>query len=167
MRTRKLVLASLFVAAALGLYGLECAIPPIVPVPGVKPGIANIVTLVCIYLLGKKEAFAVLMLRIFLSSILFGQAMSLTFSLAGGLLSFSVMCLLSKYMSEDNMWAVSVFAAFAHNLGQIAVAILITGQIAVAYYFLFLVISSVITGCFNGICALYSVRIMKNSQLLK
>jgi len=167
MKTRKMVLASLFVAVALGLYGLECTIPPVVPIPGVKLGIANTITLVCVYTIGKKEAFAVLMLRIFLSSLLFGQAVSLMFSLTGGILSFATVCVLSKFMSEDNLSAVSVFAAFAHNIGQIIVAMLITRQLAVAYYFLALIISSVVTGYFNGICAHYTVKFVKNSQITK
>jgi len=167
MKTKKLVLASLYVAIALGLYGLECAIPPILPIPGIKLGIANTVTLVCMYTIGKKEAFAVLILRIFLSSLLFGQAVSLMFSVTGGLLSFATVYLCSKFMSEDNMGAISVLAAFAHNAGQIIVAILITRQIAVAYYFLILVISSIVTGYFNGICAIYTVKFVKNAQIIK
>ena len=139
-------------------------VPPLVPVPGVKLGLANVVTLVCLYILGTKVSFAVLIIRIGIASLLFGQPLSFVFSIFGGLLSFAVIAILKKLFDADNIWAISVFGAFAHNLGQIIAAIIITAQLSVAYYFLFLVISSVVTGVFTGICAQY---VIKNFKKLK
>lgn len=153
MKTKKLVLISLFVCLSITVYAIEGLIPTLVPVPGVKLGLANIITLTAIYILGKKEAFLILILRIALTTVLFGQVMSLWFSLAGGVLSFGIMALLSRFMDECNIWAISVFGAFGHNIGQIAVAVIVTRQLAVAYYFLFLVISSIVTGILTGVCA--------------
>ena len=76
MNTRKTVLVALMACLALGIYALESIVPPIVPIPGVKLGLANVVTLVAIYVLGCRAAFATLLIRIVLSSLLFGQAMS-------------------------------------------------------------------------------------------
>lgn len=157
----KLVLVSLMSAIAMGIYALESLIPPIVPIPGVKLGLANVVTLVAIYLLGSKSAFFVLFIRILLTSLLFGHPVSFVFSLCGGLLSFAVMAVLKRFMEPYNIWAISVFAAFAHNFGQVAAAVVITQELAVAYYFLFLVISSVVTGVFTGICAQTSIKKLK------
>ncbi len=156
-----LVLISVMASLSLGLYALESLIPPIIAVPGVKLGLANVITLVCIYIIGTKNALAVLLLRIFLSAIIFGQPVSLTFSLFGGLLSFFAMAVLKRLLCEENIWAISVFGAFFHNLGQIIAAVIITGEITVAYYFLILIISSVITGVFTGICAEYAVKKLK------
>lgn len=153
-----LVFVSVMAALSLGLYTLESLIPPIVPIPGVKLGLSNIITLICIYIMGTKLAFAVLFIRIFLSSILFGQPVSLIFSLFGGFLSFAVMTLLKRIFDKSNIWAISVFGAFAHNFGQILAAVVITSELSVAYYFLFLIISSVVTGVFTGICAQTAVK---------
>ena len=153
-----LVLVSVMAALSLGLYALESLIPPIVPVPGVKLGISNVITLICIHIIGTKKAFAVLLIRIFLSSLLFGQPVSLVFSLFGGILSFVVMAILIRFFDKSNIWAVSVFGAFSHNFGQIIAAVIITRELTVAYYFLFLIISSVVTGVFTGICAQTAIK---------
>lgn len=161
MKEKKLssmVFVSVMAALSLGLYALESLIPPIIPVPGVRLGLSNVITLICIYIIGRKAAFAVLLIRIFLSSLLFGQPVSLVFSLFGGVLSFAVMALLKRFFDKSNIWAISVFGAFSHNFGQIIAAILITSELSVAYYFLFLVISSVVTGVFTGICAQTAIK---------
>lgn len=165
MKSSKLTLTSVIAAISIGVYAVESLIPPIVPFPGVKLGLANAITLIALYVLGAKCAFGVLFVRIFISSLLFGHPISLIFSISGGLISFGVMFFLKKFMSEDNIWAISVFGAFAHNLGQIAVAIVITGQLSVSYYFLLLVISSVVTGVFTGICAQSAVKKLKKVSL--
>ncbi|MBR3932854.1 MAG: Gx transporter family protein [Clostridia bacterium] len=165
MRSSKLVLTSVIAAISLAVYALESLIPPIVPVPGVKLGLANAITLIALYVLGAKCALQVLAVRIFIASLLFGQPVSWIFSISGGLLSFGVMFFLKRFVDDCNIWALSVFGAFAHNLGQIVVAIVITGQIEVAYYFLILVISSVITGVFTGICAQSAIKKLKKINL--
>ncbi len=165
MNTRKIVLVALMACLALGIYALESIVPPIVPIPGVKLGLANVVTLVAIYVLGYKAAFATLLMRIVLSSLLFGQAMSFLFSLAGGVLCWAVMCLASRLLDSSQVWIVSVFGALFHSAGQIIVAIAVTSQLAVAYYFLFLIISSIIAGTFTGICASYCIKLVNNKFL--
>ena len=166
MKSSKLVLTSVIAAISLGVYAIESLIPPIIPIPGVKLGLANAITLIALYVLGAKCAFGVLFVRIFVSSLLFGQPISLIFSISGGLMSFGVMFFLKRFMDEENIWAISVFGAFAHNLGQIIAAIIITGQLGVAYYFLFLVISSVVTGVFTGLCAQNAIKKLKNLKFL-
>lgn len=163
---RKIVLTALFACVAMGLYALESCLPPVIPVPGVKLGLANIVTLIVFYVLGKKYAFSQLVLRIAMTALLFGHVMTLAFSIAGGIFSFALLCIVSRFLDEDAMWATGVFCAFAHNAGQILVAVFITSQCAVMYYMLFLVISSVITGIFTGLSAKYCVRIIKKLKLL-
>jgi len=161
MKSSKLVLTSVIAAISIAVYILESLVPPIVPVPGVKLGLANAITLIALYILGAKCAFGVLLVRIFISSLLFGQPVSLMFSISGGLLSFGVMFFLKHIMCDDNIWAISVFGAFAHNFGQIVSAVIITSQLEVAYYFLILIISSVITGVFTGVCAQSAIKKIK------
>ncbi len=167
IHTKKLVLISLMASLSLGLYSLESLIPPLVPVPGVKLGLANVITLICLYIINIPGAFAVLFIRIGLSSLLFGHPMSFIFSLSGGLFSFAVMVILKKIMSRDNIWAISVFGAFAHNIGQILAAIIITSQLSFMYYFLVLIISSILTGVFTGVLAQNFIKKYKNVFLSK
>lgn len=163
---RKIVLVALFACVAMGLYALESCIPPLIPVPGVKLGIANTITLIVFYSMGKKAAFAQLVLRIMLTALLFGHFMTLSFSITGGVFSFVAVCVCARFVDETQLWATGVFAAMAHNLGQILIAILITGQPAVSYYFLVLIISAIVTGLFTGVCAAKSIKLIKNLRLL-
>ena len=161
INSKKITRTALLITMAVLLGYVESLFPPIVPVPGIKLGLANVITLICLYIIGTKLAFAVLLLRIFLSALIFGQPISLAFSLFGGLLSFFAMSVLKRFLCDENIWAISVFGAFFHNLGQIIAAVIITGELSVAYYFLVLIISSVITGAFTGICAGCAVKKLK------
>ena len=88
--TRKLTTLSLLAAIALALYAVESALPPIVPIPGIKLGLSNIITLVVLWKYSAKDAFFVLLVRILLATMFFGQAMSLLYSLSGGILCLFV-----------------------------------------------------------------------------
>ena len=91
MSVRKTVVLALFTTLSLAIFAIESAIPPLVPVPGIKLGLANVVTLILLRHFRARDAFLVLISRILLSAFLFGQALSLLYSLAGGLLSLCVM----------------------------------------------------------------------------
>ena len=92
LATKKLTTLSLLSAIALALYAVESALPPIVPIPGIKLGLANIITLVVLWKYYAKDAFFVLLVRILLAPLFFGQAISLLYSLAGGLLCMDIIC---------------------------------------------------------------------------
>lgn len=158
MNTKKMVLIALYTAMALGIYALESILSPLIPLVGVKLGLSNVVVLVAIYTLGKREAFLVLMLRIALSFLLFGNAMSALFSLGGGLLCFGAMSVVSAFLDKTQIWAVSITGAIFHSLGQIIVAYFVTGQKEIFYYLAVMILSSVITGLFTGLCATYSIK---------
>lgn len=134
--------------------------PPVVPIPGIKLGLSNAVTLTAIYLLGKRDAGIILFLRILLGSLFAGNISSLIFSLCGGTLCYIIMCLLSK-MPKDKIWVVSIFGAVAHNMGQILAAIFVMKSIAVLWYFPYLLISAVITGLFTGILSQLTFKKIK------
>jgi len=165
MKARKTVLVALFSCMALSIYALEMLIPPIVPVPGIKLGLSNVVVLVALYILGRKEAFLVLILRIGLSFLIFGQAMSFLFSLGGGLLCFFAISLSFGFLDKSQIWAVSMLGAVFHSLGQIIVAVAVTSQPGVAYYFLFMLIFSLLSGLFTGLCAKYSIRFLEKKVI--
>ena len=92
--------------------------------------------------------------------------MAFLFSMTGGLLAFCVSALLHRRFAPEQMWVVSVFAAVAHNLGQLAVAMAVMGTTAIGYYLPVLLISGVITGAFTGFCGQFTyVRLAKSLQI--
>lgn len=151
MKTGKLTMMSMLLALALIIFIIESALPPLAPIPGIKMGLANVITLVSLLWLGKKEAFTILILRIVLGTIFTGSIMSIAYSLAGGILCFGVMSLVIGKIRP--IWVVSVCGAISHNIGQIAAAIAITGVWQIALYLPVLMLSAVVTGVFTGVIA--------------
>lgn len=131
---------------------VESLIPPLAMVPGVKIGLANIVTVFLLYTLGIRAAGAVSLIRVLLSALLFGNVQSLIFALSGALLSFVVM-IVAKHLLPFGTVGVSVLGAIAHNAGQIIAAVIVMETVGVAYYFIPLVISGTLGGVLVGIVA--------------
>ena len=149
-RTKKLSLCAVFTALALGLSYTERFIPLqlVIPLPGIKLGLANVVTLAALYRFGKGYAFGILTARCLLGSV-FGGLSSLAFSLVGGLLALGVMCLGTK-SKRLSVYGISVLGAAFHNIGQILTAAAVLGSWYVAAYLPWLLLVSVITGFFIG-----------------
>lgn len=151
--TRSIAIFGLLVAVAMVLSWLEAQLVPFIPFPGVRLGLTNLVVLVALYKLGEKEAIGLNLVRILLVGLSFGNAFSLMYSLAGGLLSGLVMLLLKK-TNRFNIVTVSVAGGIFHNVGQLLVAAAVLGSGAVLYYLVILWISGIIAGAFIGlICA--------------
>lgn len=161
MSTKKLTLLALFTTISLAIYAIESAIPPLVPIPGIKLGLANIITLLLLQHFSAKEAALVLIARILLSTLLFGQAMSMMYSFAGGLLSLVLMALILKLLQKEKTYLAGAIGGLAHNLGQLCIAFLITSTGGVLAYLPFLVLSGILTGLFTGLCAGFMGRYLK------
>lgn len=155
---KKLVLNSLLTAISLIIFMLEALIPPLAPIPGIKLGLANIITLFAIYKIGNKDALLILIVRIFIACIFGGQIMTLFYSLAGGILCWLAMILAKSFFTVDKAWITSVFGAVFHNLGQIAVAIIVMQTKEIIYYFPFLLVSGMIAGAFTGTCCKFLMQ---------
>lgn len=153
MKVKKLTTLALFTTLALAIFAVESVIPPLVPIPGIKLGLANIITLVVIHNFSARDALWVLLARILLSTIFFGQAVSLLYSLAGGFCCFAAMTLAGRMLQGHFLCLTSMVGALFHNLGQLAVAYLITAVPGVLVYLPFLVVSGLLTGLFTGLCA--------------
>ncbi len=153
MKTRKLVLLALLTAIALTIFMIEAQIPALVPIPGVKLGLANIVTVFAVFAIGSREAGAVLFCRIFLGAVFAGNFSTILYSAAGGLLSIFVTIGLKRLLTVRQLWVAGSLAAIAHSVGQMAAAILISGTPALVSYLPIMVGISVITGTFTGLCA--------------
>lgn len=157
--TKKLTILSLLLGISLIIFILEAQLPPLAPIPGIKPGLANIITLIALCWFGKRDALLLLLLRILLGGIFTGTAASLLYSLSGGLAAFFIMALADSLFREPRpLWIISILGAVGHNAGQIGAAIFVTGVWQIAAYFPALLISAVITGLFTGVAAAVTLR---------
>ncbi len=150
-QTKKLALRSLFVSIALVLHVAESMIPLPVLTPGAKLGLANVITMIVVVLLGYKEAFGILLARIMLGSIFGGGVSGFLYSFAGGMLSLIMMALLIKFAkSKVSMIGISVTGAFFHSFGQVVVAALMLQNIRILSYLPVLLLTSIGAGIFVG-----------------
>ncbi len=165
-RTKKLTLCALLTALALGLSYAERFLPLqlLIPLPGIKLGLANVVTLVALCLLGKGCALGILTARCLLGS-LFGGLSGLAFSLAGGLLSLGVMVLTAKAKGLS-VYGISVLGAAAHNIAQILVAMGLMSTVFVAAYLPWLLLTAVVTGLLTGSICAGVLKILPKEKLL-
>ncbi len=139
-----------FTALALIFSYIETLIPLQFGIPGVKLGLANLVIVLALYKMGTGEAFLLSVVRVVLSGFLFGNYFSIIYSLAGGLLSLSVMALLRKNGGFSVM-GVSLAGGVFHNIGQLIVAMLVVETFNVIYYVPVLLIAGMLTGLLIGI----------------
>lgn len=162
-KLKRMTTLAMLVATAMILSFVESQIPPIVPIPGVKLGLANAATIFALYKLGAPEAITVSLVRVSLSSMLFGSVTSFAYAIAGALLSFGIMFLL-KQLRIFAKFTVSIVGAVAHNIAQIGVAMLILQTEVVIYYLPALMISAILTGAAIG--ALAAVLLKKTEKLI-
>lgn len=147
---RNITFCGVMTALAMIFSYIESLIPIPIPIWGIKLGVANIAVIAVLYVAGEKEAFGINVIRITLTAILFGNLNSFWFSIAGGLLSIMVMILLKK-SGLFSMVGVSVAGGVAHNIGQIAAAVILMETTVIAYYLPVLLIAGVITGIIVGV----------------
>ena len=157
-QARKIAFLGLCTAVAMVFAWVESLLPPIVAaVPGIKLGLPNIVIIFVLYRFGWKEAAAVSFVRIVAVSLLFGNPMTLAYSLAGGALSLAGMALLKRWDKLSTV-GVSVTGAVLHNVGQILMAMLLLGTAELGYYLIVLAITGTVSGTFVGLCGALAVR---------
>lgn len=151
MRLRSSKIASLGVLTAVGLlisYVESLFIIPI-KVPGVRIGLSNLITIIVMYIFGPIEAFMVLITRVLLSGILFGNGLSLAYSISGAIFSYLLMVGF-KRIKAFSIVGISVIGGVAHNIAQLIVAAFIMGNINVLYYLPVLLIFGCIAGFIIG-----------------
>ena len=158
MKTKKLTLLALLAAIALTIFMIEAQIPSPVPIPGVKLGLANIVTVFTVFVLGPKEGAAVLAVRIFLGAVFAGNFSTILYSAGGGGLAILTTILLKKVLKDNQLWVAGCLGAVAHSIGQMAMAVLVTGTPGLLLYLPVMIGVSILTGCFTGLCAQFLVN---------
>lgn len=158
MKTRKLTLLSLLSAIALTIFMVEAQIPALVPIPGVKMGLANIVTVFAVFAIGAKEGALVLFVRIFLGAVFAGNFSTIFYSAAGGACAIGVTILLRKVLTHKQLWVAGALGAIAHSIGQMAMAIFLSGTPGLIVYLPIMIATGIISGCFTGLCAQFLVN---------
>lgn len=129
-------------------------------IPGVKLGLANLAIVTVMYILDNKAAFAVNIIRVIISGILFANLFSILFSLTGALLSFGVMIVLKK-TDMFSVMGVSIAGGVSHNIGQIIIAALVIETYSVVYYIPVIIIAGIITGTIIGIVSGILIKYIK------
>ncbi len=163
--TKNIALCAVLAALALALSTLEGLFPLslFVPLPGVKLGLANIVTVFALYQLGAGAALAVLVTRCLLGGLFAGNLSAMLFSVLGGLSAMLVMILL-KRLPRLSVYGVSVGGAAAHNIGQMAAAVITLGNTMVLGYLPFLLLVSLLTGMLTGFVTALLLRATEHIQ---
>ena len=157
-----MVILSVLISQALVLHVIERLIPVPIPVPGIKLGLANVVSMFTILIFGWKEAMLVVFLRTLLGSFFGGGISSFLYSIAGGALSATVMAILYKRFSKVfRIVAISVVGAVFHNIGQILIASMVVSNANLFFYLPILLIAGVITGIFIGLTVQMTMRPLK------
>jgi heptaprenyl diphosphate synthase len=153
-----------YTALALIFSYIETLIPINFGIPGVKLGLANLIIVVALYKMSIKEAYVLSIVRVVLSGFIFANLFSILYSLAGGLMSLSVMTLLKK-SNRFSTIGISMAGGVFHNVGQLIMAILVLESLNIAYYFPVLMVSGVATGILIGIVANEMLKRLRKLQL--
>ena len=158
MHTRKLTRMALLTAIALTIFMIEAQIPALVPIPGVKLGLANIVTVFAVFTMGSKEGAMILAARIFLGAVFAGNFSTIFYSAAGGTCAILATIGLKRILTKNQLWVAGALGAVAHSMGQMAVAVAMTGTPGLLVYLPVMILCGVITGLFTGLCAQFLVK---------
>ena len=163
-RTYRLTLTAMLTVIALMFSYVEAMIPVTLGIPGFKLGFANIMIIIALYALDVRYAFAVNLARILMSALLFGNPFSMMYSLAGGMISLTVMWALKK-TDLFSVIGVSMAGGVFHNLGQLLVASLVVSNLRMFIYFPVLVFTGIATGIGTGIIAYAVLRKVPKSRI--
>ena len=158
MKIRRITTLGMLTAIALTIFMVEAQIPSPVPLPGVKLGLANIVTVFTVFALGPMDGALVLSARIFLGAVFAGNFSTIFYSAAGGALAILTTIALKKILRKNQLWVAGCLGATAHSIGQMAMAMALLGTPSIIIYLPVMIIISIITGLFTGLCAQFLVN---------
>ncbi len=148
----KVAYFGVFTSLALIFSYVETLIPVNFGIPGVKLGLANLIIVTGLYKMRLSEVFLLSVVRVVLSGFIFGNYFSILYSLAGGILSLTVMALLKK-AGGFSVIGISIAGGTFHNIGQLVVAMLVVETFSVIYYVPVLLLAGTLTGLVIGVTA--------------
>ncbi len=158
MKTKKIARLSLLTAIALIIFIIELRIPDLLPIPGAKLGLANIITVYAVYKYNARETILLVITRVILGSLFGGNVSAIMYSMAGAMFCLIGMLLIRRIIPLNFIWLSSVIGAILHNTGQILMVILLMRSFAVLSFYPFLIITGTIAGAFTGLCAQYIIK---------
>ncbi|MBR2284083.1 MAG: Gx transporter family protein [Ruminococcus sp.] len=164
MKAKRLTELALLTAAALIIFIVELRLPNLSAIPGVKLGLANIITVYAVYRYSGKEVLLIILTRVILGSVFSANFSVILYSLAGAMLCLGGMLLLRRVIPIRYLWLCSILGAVLHNTGQIGMAVLLMRTPAVLAYYPYLIISGTIAGAFTGICAQLVLMRLKKTE---
>lgn len=146
----KVAYFGVFTALALIFSYVESLIPIHMGIPGVKLGLANLIIVIALYKMSIKEACILSIVRIVLAGFMFGNLFAILYSLAGGVVSLTIMSILKK-TDKFSVFGVSMAGGVFHNVGQLIMAMIVLESVSIGYYFPVLIISGLVTGFVIGV----------------
>lgn len=153
MKTKELTRMALLTAIALTIFMVEAQLPGLSPVPGIKLGLSNIVTVYAVFTMGPVKGTCILFCRVFLGAVFSGQMSTIFYSGAGGLCAILVTIVSRKILTKKQIWVAGVLGSIAHCIGQMAMAVALTSTPGLLAYLPIMVIVGIFTGAFTGLCA--------------
>ena len=150
---KRITRLALLTTIALAVYTIEAQIPVLVPISGIKLGLANAVTLFAMLHFGRRDAAIVLLVRIILGSLVTGGFSALLYSITGGAAAYIVSALIYKKLGRDRAFVTGAISAVAHGAAQLVVAVLVTETAALWFWLAPITASGIVTGAFTGFCA--------------
>lgn len=159
MKPTHLTRLALLTVVALTMFVVEQQLPPLAPIPGIKLGLANAVTLYVLRTGRVRDAALVLAARIILGNLVCGTVAAMLYAAGGGLCAFAVMALLRRAVLQT--WVLGVLGALGHSLGQMAVAVAITATPALLAWLPVMLLASMAAGAFTGLCVTALLRRLK------
>lgn len=153
MKARRLAELAVLCAVSLIMFIIEMQIPYPFPIPGVKLGLANIITVYAVYHYRAREVAMIVAVRLLLGAVFSGNFAALIYSASGALLCLTGMLFLRRFIDERHLWLASVFGAVLHNTGQTAAALVLLQSPGILIYYPFLLVSGCLSGAFTGLAA--------------
>ena len=153
MNTKRMATLGLLTSISLILFIIELRIPNLSPIPGVKLGLANIITVYAVFRFTPKETALIVAARVILGAIFSGNGSALLYSACGACCCLCGMLLLRNCLPKKQIWLCSIIGAMLHNIGQIAAAIFVMRSVSVVAYLPILLLTGSVAGLFTGVCA--------------
>ena len=152
-KVKRLTELAVLTAVSLIIFVIELQIPNPFPIPGIKLGLANIITVYAVYHYKAHEVAAVVAVRLILGAVFSGNFTALIYSAAGAAVCLLGMLILKRFIDEKHLWLSSVFGALLHNTGQMIAALIVMRTPQLLLYYPFLLVSGCLSGAFTGLCA--------------
>lgn len=152
-KTKRLTRLALLTAAASVIFIVELQMPNLIPIAGVKAGLSNIVAVYALYRYKWQDSVLITLCRIIIGTLFSSNFSAILYSISGAVLCLLAMILLRKTIPEKYIWLTSAIGGIIHNMGQLLMAVIISGSFSVLSYLPVLICTGCIAGAFTGLCA--------------